>query len=289
VGAPTGAGGATAALAVEAVGVTKTYRTGWRRRPVEALRGVDLRVAAGGVVGLVGPNGSGKSTLLKVLVGLVRASGGAATVLGAPSDAAAARVGVGYAPEQPGLPPALSPREVLDLHGRLHGFDHTRRVDAAGRWLDALDLAAVADRPCRTLSTGQARRVALARALCTEPRLCILDEPTAGLDPLGVRQLATLLADRRAHGMAILFASHMDTEVEQLAERLTVLWDGRVAAEGPAGELLAAPDRWLVHAPGLAPDAGPALCEWLRGRGARAPQLAPARRAIADLLEQARG
>ena len=130
-------------------------------------------------------------------------------------------------------------------------------------------------------------RVALARAMLADPVLLILDEPTAGLDPLGVRLLARLLDERRQQGTAVLFASHVDTEVEQLADTLTVLWEGRVAAQGPAAELLTAPERLLVSAAELPADLGPALCEWLRERGARDPRVSPARRPVADLLDRA--
>jgi ABC-2 type transport system ATP-binding protein len=246
---------------------------------------VALELAPGAVGGLLGPNGSGKTTLIKVLLGLVRPDTGIVTVLGRPPGDAAARAAIGFVPADPGLPPSLTPAEVCDLQGRLFGLDRAARTSAAGAMLERLGAAAFADRPCRTLSTGQGRRVAIARALLTDPSLLILDEPTAGLDPLGVRDLAALLAQRRDAGTAILFASHVDSEVEQLATHLTVLQAGTVARQGPAAELLAAPSRWQLEAPGLTDTQRDELEAWLRERGVAGAAVQPARRPIADLLQ----
>lgn len=271
-------------LSIQVSDVHKTYRTGWRRQPVAALSGVSLEVASGAVAGLLGPNGSGKTTLVKILLGLVRPDRGAVHVLGGPPSNPAARAGIGFVPADPGLPPGLTPHEVCELHGRLYGMAKAERTAAAGAMLERLGAGEFADRPCRTLSTGQGRRVAIARACMTTPALLLLDEPTAGLDPLGVRDLAALLAERRDAGTAILFASHMDSEVEQLADHLTVLHRGAVARAGAAAVLLAAADRWEVRAAGLTTAHQSELLAWLAERGVADPVVRPARRPIADLL-----
>ncbi|MCI0341543.1 MAG: ABC transporter ATP-binding protein [Planctomycetales bacterium] len=276
----------TGGPAVEARDLGKTYRVGWRRSPVEALTGVSLSLGRGEVLGILGPNGSGKTTLLKLLLGFVRPTAGSAETLGLPAGSAAARARIGFLPEEPGLPGGLTPREALDLHGRLLGHAREARRRATSESLARLGAAPLADRPCRTLSRGQARRVALARALLGAPDLLLLDEPTAALDPLFERDLATLLAERRSAGAAVLLCSHLHGEVERLCDRLAVLWGGRLLRVGPAAELLADPNGLLVRARRLPAGAAEEVAAALRARGAEEPSVRSAPRAIADLLDE---
>ncbi len=276
----------TGAPAAQARDLGKIYRVGWRRAPVEALAGVSLSLRRGEVLGILGPNGSGKTTFLKLLLGLVRATSGSAETLGLPAGASEARARIGFLPEEPGLPAGLTPREALDLHGRLLGLPREARRRDASDALSRLGAAPLADRPCRTLSRGQARRVALARALLGSPDLLLLDEPTAALDPLFERDLAAILSERRAAGAAVLLCSHLHGEVERLCDHLAVFWGGRLAREGPAAELLADPNGLLVRARRLPAGAAEEVAAALRARGAEEPSVRPAPRSIADLLDE---
>ena len=215
------------ALAVR--GLTKHYGA------VEALRGVDLEVAEGELVGLLGPNGAGKSTLVKIAAGLVRASAGDAEVAGARAGSRAARASLGYLAELFRFPGWYTADEVLELHQRLAGS--TGGASERRRLLELVVLEDAADRRVDGMSKGMQQRLGIAQALVGEPRLLLLDEPTSALDPVGRRIVRVLLEELRGRGVAVLLNSHLLSEIELVCDRVAILLAGDVVALGTPAEL----------------------------------------------------
>ncbi len=216
-----------AALAVR--GLEKRYgRT-------EALRGIDLEVGTGEMIGLLGPNGAGKSTLTKIACGLVRPTGGSARVLGQAAGSEPARREIGYLAELFRFPGWATADELLTLHQRLAGSDG----DSAERseLLDLVGLRDAATTRIGTMSKGMQQRLGLAQALVGSPRLLLLDEPTSALDPAGRRVVRQVLIELRSRGTSALINSHLLTEVERTCDRVAILSDGRVVATGTPEEL----------------------------------------------------
>jgi ABC-2 type transport system ATP-binding protein len=215
------------ALAVR--GLAKRYGS------VHALRGVDLEVGEGELVGLLGPNGAGKSTLVKIAVGLVRPSAGVAEVGGARAGSRPARAALGYLAEMFRFPGWYTADEVLELHQRLAGS----RGGAAER-KRLLELVALADASRRRvdgMSKGMQQRLGVAQSLVGEPRILMLDEPTSALDPVGRRTVRLLLEELRGRGVSVLLNSHLLSEVELVCDRVAILLGGEVVAAGTPHDL----------------------------------------------------
>jgi ABC-2 type transport system ATP-binding protein len=210
---------------------------GLRKRygPIEALRGVDLEVGAGELVGLLGPNGAGKSTLVKILVGLVRASDGTAEVTGARAGSSAARAALGYLAELFRFPGWYTAAEVLELHQRLAGS--TGGAAERKRLLELVALEEAADRRVDAMSKGMQQRLGIAQALVGEPRVLLLDEPTSALDPVGRRIVRGSLEALRDRGISVLLNSHLLSEIELVCDRVAILRDGEVVAAGAPHDL----------------------------------------------------
>jgi len=202
---------------------------------VEALKGVDLEVGEGELVGLLGPNGAGKSTLVKIAVGLVRPTAGTAEVAGARAGSHEARAALGYLAELFRFPGWYTADEVLDLHQRLAGS----RGGAAERkrLLELVALADAADRRVDGMSKGMQQRLGVAQALVGEPRVLLLDEPTSALDPVGRRTVRMLLEQLRDRGVSVLLNSHLLSEIELVCDRVAILLGGEVVAAGTPHEL----------------------------------------------------
>jgi ABC-2 type transport system ATP-binding protein len=215
------------ALAVQ--GLAKRYGA------VEALKGVELTVEEGELVGLLGPNGAGKSTLVKIAVGLVRPSGGRAEIAGARAGSRVARAKLGYLAELFRFPGWYTADEVLELHQRLarsRGGSAERR-----RLLELVALEDAADRRVDGMSKGMQQRLGVAQALVGEPGILLLDEPTSALDPVGRRTVRLLLEDLRRRGVSVLLNSHLLSEIELVCDRVAILLAGEVVAAGSPAEL----------------------------------------------------
>ncbi len=210
-------------------GLSKRYGS------VQALKGVDLEVGEGELVGLLGPNGAGKSTLVKIAVGLVRPSGGEASIAGAPAGSLAARRALGYLAEMFRFPGWYTADEVLELHQRLAGS----RGGAAERkqLLELVALADSTDRRVDGMSKGMQQRLGVAQALVGEPRLLLLDEPTSALDPVGRRTVRLLLEELRGRGVSVLLNSHLLSEIELVCDRVAILLGGELVAAGSPHDL----------------------------------------------------
>ena len=215
-------------MAVEIEGLTKSFGS------VQALRGLDLTVPTGQVTGFLGPNGSGKSTTIRILLGLLRADGGRATVLGGDPWADAVRLhrSIAYVPGDVSLWPNLTGGEAIDILARLSGpLDPARRALMLERFeLDPTKKA-------RTYSKGNRQKVALVAALASEAELLLLDEPTSGLDPLMEAAFTESILEVKAAGRSVLLSSHIFAEVERLADRVTIIRDGATVEAGTIAEL----------------------------------------------------
>jgi ABC-2 type transport system ATP-binding protein len=223
---------------VQAIGLTKIFKDFWHRKRVLAVDHLDLDIHRNEVFGLLGPNGSGKTTTIKMLLGLLYPTRGRMSVLDHPPTDVEVKSRIGYLPEESYLYRFLDARETLDYYGRLFRIprqDRRRRVD---QLLDMVGLSRQARRRVGEYSKGMARRIGLAQALINDPELLILDEPTTGLDPIGTREIKDLIIHLRNKGKTILLCSHLLADVEDVCQRVIVLYGGKSQAMGNIHELL---------------------------------------------------
>ena len=235
--------------AIQAADLRKTFRDFWRRPRVEAVRGISFAVPAGQVFGLLGPNGSGKSTTIKMVLGLLFPSAGSLEVLGASPRSVAVKNRIGYLPEESYLYPHLTPQETLAFYARLFPLPAAEARRRIAELLDMAGLAHARHRPVGEFSKGMARRLGLAQALLNDPDLVILDEPTAGLDPQGTRQVKDLILALAARGKTVLLTSHLLADVEDVCQQVAILFGGRILAQGTLATLLAQKDRTTLTFP----------------------------------------
>lgn len=269
---------------VQATGLTKSYK-----RAV-ALRGVDIEVSAGEVVGLLGPNGAGKSTLTKVLCGLVRPDGGNARIAGAPAGSTLARSKVGYLAELFRFPGWASAAEVLTTHQQLAGRPTAGGdADERERLLAEVGLTHAASTRVEAMSKGMQQRLGLAQAMVGDPAVLLLDEPTSALDPAGRHTVREVLSRARDRGTAVLLNTHLLGEVELLADRVVLIDAGKVVAAGTIEELTKGhgvtveTDQGRVEHPGVARPAIPELVARLVSEGRHVYAVIPHRSTLEDL------
>lgn len=253
--------------AVQACGLGKRFKLNWRRGLLVALENLDLSVQPGEIFGLLGPNGSGKSTTMKMLLGLLRPSEGSASIFGDPVGSMAARRRVGFLPENPYFPSFLTGREILNYYGRLSGLSGTHLRERGDELLELVSLTPAANRPLRTYSKGMLQRIGLAQALLHNPEILFLDEPTAGVDPIGSRQMRDLMLRLRSEGKTVVFSSHLLEQVEEISDRVVILHQGRKLCEGTLDELLEVPDAVEVQIKNTDAAASEQLKEWLARGG----------------------
>jgi ABC-2 type transport system ATP-binding protein len=214
----------------------KEYPQGGGRK--EAVSDVSIAVSKGAIHGLLGPNGAGKTTTLKMLLGLVRPSGGTFELLGRNAAESGARERVGFLPEQPYFPPQLSAAEALALSGRLAGMESGAIAEQTSSLLEKVGLEGTQKTLLSKFSRGMLQRLGLAQALLGAPEVLVLDEPASGLDPVGQRDVRNLMLDLRSRGVTILLSSHQLSEVEAVSDEVTILRRGSVAARGHIDALL---------------------------------------------------
>jgi ABC-2 type transport system ATP-binding protein len=225
--------------AVAVTGLTKIFPVPFHRQSVVAVRDLDLRVQAGEVYGLLGPNGSGKSTTLKVILGLVSPTRGRTEIFGRDSTLVDSREAVGFLPENPYFYKYLTGDETLRFFGklcRLRGAQLRKRIDEL---LELVGLTNARHRRLGTYSKGMLQRIGLAQALIHEPRLVVLDEPTAGVDPAGSRDIRNLIVDLKRRGITVLLSSHLLAQAQEICDRVGILANGALVREGRLDELIA--------------------------------------------------
>jgi ABC-2 type transport system ATP-binding protein len=229
--------------AIETFSLTKIFSDWWGRDKVYAVDGLNLQIRYNEVFGLLGPNGSGKTTILKMLLGLLYPTKGKTVVLGGDGADPKINAQIGFLPEESYLYRYLSARETLDFYGRLFGLPAKVRKMRIEALLDMVGLKAVANRPVGTFSKGMARRIGLAQALINDPELLILDEPTTGLDPIGTRQIKDLIIQLAKRGKTVLLCSHLLADVEDICDRIAILYGGRIQSQGQVKKLLQQTDK----------------------------------------------
>jgi ABC-2 type transport system ATP-binding protein len=246
--------------AVDIENLVKVFPAPFGGRKVLAVDDVSIRIEPGEVYGLIGPNGSGKSTTMKALLGLLAPTRGCCRIFGADSLAVDSREQVGFLPENPYFYKHLSGAETIRFYGKLCGLRGAALEDRVGELLALVDLEKARDRRPGTYSKGMLQRIGLAQALVQEPRLVILDEPTAGVDPIGSRQIRDLILALRERGITVFLCSHLLEQVQEVCDRVGIIFRGRMIREGRLDDLLAIDDQTEV----VLRDASPELLEEIR-------------------------
>ncbi len=229
--------------AVAVRGLTKVFPIPFRRTRLVAVRGLDLEVAPGQVYGLLGPNGSGKSTTLKIILGLVAPTTGSTSIFGRDSREVGSREAVGFLPENPYFYKYLTGAETLRFYGKLCGLRGAQLKTRTAELLELVGLQEARDRRLGGYSKGMLQRIGLAQALIQKPRLVVLDEPTAGVDPAGSRDIRDLILDLKRRGITVLLSSHLLAQVQEICDRVGILAHGVLVREGRVEDLLAIEDQ----------------------------------------------
>jgi len=245
------AGAKPSQVVVSVRGLTKVFNDFWGRPKARAVDNLDFDVYRGEVFGLLGPNGSGKSTTVKMLLGLLYPTRGHIQVFGRSPRHVATKARIGYLPEESYLYRYLSAQETLDFFGRLFELPARERMRRTEQLLEMVGLSQVGSRPVGEFSKGMQRRIGLAQALINDPDLVILDEPTSGLDPIGCREMKDLILALARRGKTVILSSHLLADVEDVCDRVLILYGGRLQAVGPLKELLRKPDRLRITTPVL--------------------------------------
>ena len=255
-------------LAVKTQGLRKEFALGWFRGRLLAVEGLDMEVRKGEVFGLLGPNGSGKSTAMKMILGLLRPTGGRAEVCGYRAGTIAARRQIGFLPENPYFPNFLSGIELVRYYGRLSGMGGRKLELRIEELMELVRLGGEAGkRPLRTYSKGMLQRAGLAGAMVGDPEVLMLDEPTAGVDPAGSREIRDLILELKERGKTVIFSSHLLEQVEDVADRVIILHRGKKLREGRLEDLLSKKSEWQIRVQGLEESGRKELRGWLEKRG----------------------
>ncbi len=241
--------------AVSIQNLTRVFRVGsWKKREVTAVDNVSIHVAPGEVYGLIGPNGSGKSTTMKVLLGLLRATAGTCSIFGKDSARVDSREDVGYLPENPYFYRHLTGRETLAFYGKLCGLRGADLRSRIGEMLHMVDLEEAADRRISGYSKGMLMRIGLAQAVIHRPGLVLLDEPTAGVDPMGSRKIRDLIIGLKAQGITVILSSHLLEQVQEVCDRIGIIFRGKLVREGTLSELTKVQDQMEIILGGATPE-----------------------------------
>lgn len=277
---------------VEARGLTRAFRDFWMRTRAMAVDHIDLEIRSGEIFGLLGPNGSGKSTTIKMILGLLRPTAGRLSVFGRPATDVAVKRHIGFLPEESYLYRYLTPLETLDYYGRLFGLRRVERRRRSEQLLDMVGLSGVAHRHVGEFSKGMMRRIGLAQALVNDPEFLILDEPTSGLDPIGTKLVKELILDLRGRGKTILLSSHLLGDVQDVCDRMVMLYGGKIRAEGTVDDLLQDTERTVIRTGRLDQETIDRIDAVLRERGGAIEQVESPKQRLEDLfldiVEQAR-
>ena len=271
--------------AVEITNLTKVYKDFWGRPKVVALDDLNLTVRRGEVFGLLGPNGSGKSTTIKLLLGLIFPTRGTARVLGRPVGDPEVNARVGFLPEESYLYRFLNGEETLRFYGKLFKIPRRELNERVPMLLDAVGLDRRArKRKLREYSKGMARRIGLAQALVNDPDLVVLDEPTTGLDPIGTREMKDLIVSLKEQGKTVILCSHLLADVEDVCDRVTILFRGRMQTLGDVRELTQVRDVTQVEAAGMTEEQQRELRLFLEKLGVGDVRLTHPRTTLEDLF-----
>ncbi|MBQ4481194.1 MAG: ABC transporter ATP-binding protein [Victivallales bacterium] len=241
-------------IVVKAVGLTKIFMDFWGRPKAKAVNGIDFSIKPGEVFGLLGPNGSGKSTTIKMILGLLYPTRGEIKIFGQDPQNIDIKSRIGYLPEETYLYKYLTAFETLDFYGALFGLPVEQRKERATQLLEMVGMSHAYDRPVGEFSKGMARRIGLAQALVNDPDLVILDEPTSGLDPIGCREVKDVIRLLASRGKTVILCSHLLADVQDVCNRVMVLYGGTIRAQGELKDILREEDKTQVITPRLSPE-----------------------------------
>jgi len=234
--------------------LTKVYPIPMRRERVTAVRNLTLDVQPGQVYGLLGPNGSGKSTTMKIVLGLVSPSAGSTHIFGRDSREVESREDVGFLPENPYFYKFLTGEETLHFYGKICGLAGDRLRRRASELLNLVGLEDARNRRLGGYSKGMLQRIGLAQALIQDPRLLVLDEPTAGVDPAGSREIRDLILDFKKRGITVLLCSHLLSQVQEICDRIGILHKGVLVREGSLTDLISIDNQTELVLENASPD-----------------------------------
>ena len=240
--------------AVDIKNLVKEFPTAIRRKKHRAVDDVSLRIEPGQVYGLIGPNGSGKSTTMKALLGLLSPTSGTCEIFGKNSLKTDSRKDVGYLPENPYFYKHLTGRETLKFYGKLCGMKGAALTERIDELLALTSLTEAGERRLAGYSKGMLQRIGLAQAMIQSPRLLILDEPTAGVDPLGSRQIRDLILELKEKGITVFLCSHLLEQVQEICDTIGIIHQGKMLKQGPLEELVSLHDRTEVTLQNASPE-----------------------------------
>lgn len=255
--------------AISIQNLTKDFSVGMSGVKLRAVDGLNLEVQDNEIFGLLGPNGSGKSTTIKILLGLLEPSAGECTIYGKPSATVEARRSVGFLPEAPYFYRYLSGRELVRYYARLCGVAKADLASAVDSVVELVGMKDAAQRRVGTYSKGMLQRIGLAQAIVHDPQLVILDEPTAGVDPLGSAAIADIIRELKSRGKTILLSSHLLAQIEGLCDRVAILHGGKLVREGRIDELVTQEEADSFVVEGLAVEGHSAVQEAIEASGGR--------------------
>ncbi len=254
-------------VVIETRNLTKVYRDFWGRQKVRALKALDLEVHRGEIFGLLGPNGSGKTTTIKLLLGLLFPTSGQAIVLGKDATDVGKNERIGYLPEESYLYRFLNAEETLNFYGRLFKMPRQVRRQRVSELIELVGLDWAKRRQLKEYSKGMTRRIGLAQALINDPELILLDEPTTGLDPIGIREMKDLILKLRDEGKTVILCSHLLADVQDVCDRIAVLYQGELKELGRVDTLLKVQDVTEMRASTLSPEAMTEIKEVIKRHG----------------------
>lgn len=254
----------TGSAVVRVERLAKVFRDFWRRPKVRAVDDISFEIRRGEIFGLLGPNGSGKSTTLKIMLGLLHPTSGSVEIFNMPPRDVAVKQRLGYLPEESYLYKHLNAVEMLDFYGRLFDIERNERTERIAQLIDMAGLANHQHRRVGEYSKGMARRIGIAQALINDPEFVILDEPTSGLDPIGRRQIKDLIIALAERGKTVLLASHLLADVEDVCDRIAILYNGKIRAIGHVKKLLEDRDRRRLTMDTLPPEAMTRIIEAIK-------------------------
>lgn len=255
-------------LAVHIKDLHKVFRTPWKRSGIHAVKGVSIDIPSGSIYGLIGPNGSGKSTTMKALLGLVRPTRGECLIFDSPGDSFEARKKIGFLPENAYFYKFLTGKETLRFYGKLSGMVGKELDARADELLDLVGLQDAGDRRLGGYSKGMLQRIGLAQALVSRPQLLVLDEPTAGVDPIGSRMIRDIIMGLKEQGLTVFLCSHLLEQVEEVCDRVGIIYRGEMVAQGTVSELTEQQDKTEIRLK----NASPELLEQIRSLVDRSPE-----------------
>lgn len=266
--------------AVAVTNLTKVFPLPFQRQVVVAVRDLNLRVARGQIYGLLGPNGSGKSTTLKIILGLVSPTKGNTALFGRDSALTETHELVGFLPESPFFPKYLTAAEMLRFYGQLCGLRGATLRNRVNELLELVGVTNARDRRLGSFSKGMLQRVGLAQALINEPKLVVLDEPTAGVDPHGSAEICQLIVDLKRRGVTVLLSSHLLAQVQDVCDAVGILANGSLVCEGSVAELLSVANQTDVLIENASAEVLREIAATAERGGARVIETRPAQRSL---------